>query len=276
VKVVDDTTDPVIVKVSAFGAKDLDGVIQSYLWYYYTDVDNSPQDFRATRTPNTSFVLPKITGNYYFVAVMKDNNEARVSSEEITGSKYFITLAGDNINTPLVGLHASDTSINIGEEVSFTAKVENILGQNISKKSKYSWDLDGDGFYEKKTTTPEITTTFKKSGEIFAKVKVQHNGFSATKSITMNVASVLKPEFEYVSIGNKFVFINNSIGTYDKIEWKLGDGTVVTNAEKFIHKYKDGKSTHTVDVILTEGTKVKKISKKVRNNVKNVLQARKS
>jgi hypothetical protein len=93
VKVVDDTTDPVIVKVSAFGAKDLDGVIQSYLWYYYTDVDNSPQDFRATRTPNTSFVLPKITGNYYFVAVMKDNNEARVSSEEITGSKYFITLA---------------------------------------------------------------------------------------------------------------------------------------------------------------------------------------
>ena len=276
VKVVDDTTDPVIVKVSAFGAKDLDGVIQSYLWYYYTDVDNSPQDFRATRTPNTSFVLPKITGNYYFVAVMKDNNEARVSSEEITGSKYFITLAWDNINTPLVGLHASDTSINIGEEVNFTAKVENILWQNISKKSKYSWDLDGDGFYEKKTTTPEITTTFKKSWEFFSKVKVQHNGFSATKSITINVASVLKPEFEYLSIGNKFVFINNSIGTYDKIEWRLGDGTTVTNSEKFIHKYTDGKSVHTVDVILTEGTKVKKISKKIRNNVKNVLQSRKS
>jgi len=28
--------------------------------------------------------------------------------------------------------------------------VENILGQDISKKAEYSWDLDGDGFYERK------------------------------------------------------------------------------------------------------------------------------
>jgi hypothetical protein len=35
---------------------------------------------------------------------MKDNNEERITSEEITGSKYFITLAGDNLNTPLVKL----------------------------------------------------------------------------------------------------------------------------------------------------------------------------
>jgi hypothetical protein len=92
VQVVDGSADPVVVKVSALGATDLDGVIQSYLWYYYTDIDPEPQDFRATKQANTTFVLPKVTGNYYFVVLMKDNNEQRVSSEDITGSKYFITL----------------------------------------------------------------------------------------------------------------------------------------------------------------------------------------
>jgi hypothetical protein len=67
-------------------------VIQSYLWYYYTDIDPEPQDFRATKLPNTTFVLPKVTGNYYFVAMLKDDNETRVSSEDITGSRYSITL----------------------------------------------------------------------------------------------------------------------------------------------------------------------------------------
>jgi hypothetical protein len=49
------------VKVSANNAKDDDGVIVSYLWYYYTDADNEPQDFRATRVPNTSFVIPRVS-----------------------------------------------------------------------------------------------------------------------------------------------------------------------------------------------------------------------
>jgi hypothetical protein len=92
VQVVDGESDPVVVKVTAHGATDKDGVIQSYLWYYYTDIDPEPQDFRATKLANTTFVLPKITGNYYFVAMLKDDNEKRVSSEEITGSKYSITL----------------------------------------------------------------------------------------------------------------------------------------------------------------------------------------
>jgi hypothetical protein len=174
VNVIDDSSDPVIVKVNALGAQDRDGVIQSYLWYYYTDIDAEPQDFRATKDPETTFVLPKITGNYYFVVLMKDNNEARITSEEITGSKYFITLAGDNINTPLIKLKANKRSVTIGEEIIFTASAENILGQDISKKAKYSWDLDGDGFYEKETNSPTTSYKFVYSGETHSKVKVKY------------------------------------------------------------------------------------------------------
>jgi len=101
-RIQDEFADPVVVEVTAQGASDPDGVIQSYMWYYYTDIDPEPQDFRATRKGSTTFVVPRITGNYYFVAVLRDNNEQRITSEEITNSRHFITITGDNINTPLV------------------------------------------------------------------------------------------------------------------------------------------------------------------------------
>jgi hypothetical protein len=33
----------------------------------------------------------------------------------------------------------------------FRATAKNVLGRSIEKKSVYSWDFDGDGFYEKET-----------------------------------------------------------------------------------------------------------------------------
>lgn len=113
VNVTNPSEDPLIIDVRALGANDPDGVVQSYLWYYYTDIDMQPQDFRSTAGDSTTFVIPKITGNYYFVAILKDNNEAKISSEQATGSRYFTTITGDNINTPIVELAVNDTSINI-------------------------------------------------------------------------------------------------------------------------------------------------------------------
>jgi PKD repeat protein len=84
INVQDSGADPLIIDVSALGANDPDGVIQSYLWYYYTDIDTQPQDFRSSSSSSTTFVIPKITGNYYFVVILKDNNEARITSEEAT------------------------------------------------------------------------------------------------------------------------------------------------------------------------------------------------
>jgi hypothetical protein len=163
VQVENPDTDPLIVRVNAVGANDPDGVIQSYLWYYYTDLDTNPQDFRSTMTASTAFVIPKVTGNYYFVAILKDNNEARVTSEEITGSRYFTTVTGDNINTPIIELAVTDNSTIIGEEITFTAKATNILGQTLDKDVEYSWDFDGDGFYDTQSKEPTVSYAYKKS-----------------------------------------------------------------------------------------------------------------
>lgn len=273
VEVEDESADPLIVRVDALGATDLDGVIQSYLWYYYTDTDTQPQDFRSTATSGTAFVIPKITGNYYFVAILKDNNEARVTSEEVTGAKYFTTITGDNINTPIVELAVNDNSVVIGEEIIFTAKAKNILGQEIEKDASFSWDFDGDGFYDTQTSDATTTYKYKKSGEFYAKVKVKYKGISSTKNITMNVGNKLVADFDYISIGNKFIFFDSSSGQVDARSWDLWDGTKKSGTY-FEHTYSDGKVSHDITLTITEGTKTKEIQKIVTKNIKNILKTK--
>lgn len=276
VQIVDLDADPVVVKVSALWSKDPDGVIQSYLWYYYTDIDPEPQDFRATKLANTTFVLPKVTWNYYFVVLMKDNNETRVSSEDITGSKYFITLTWDNINVPLVELNVNDSSISVGEEVIFTTEVENILWYDLSNKAEYSWDLDGDGFYEEKTNTPNVAYTYKKSGEFYAKVKAKYKWYSNTKSITINVSNLLNPEIEYISIGNKFVLLDTSIWKTDSITWDLWDWNTVVNNHVFTHEFEWNKGSYDISLELKEWIKTEKETFNIQKNVRNLITARKT
>ncbi len=275
IQVVDESTDPVIVNVSARWAQDRDGIIQSYLWYYYTDNDSEPQDFKSTTQPQTTFVLPKITGNYYFVVVMKDSNEQRVNSEDATGEKFFITLAGDNTNTPLIKLQVSDSSVALWEEVVYTAEVENILGQDISDIVEYSWDFDGDGFYEKQTKKPTIAHSFTQSGEFHSKVKVKNKGFSNVRTVTINVANKIKADFDYISIGEKIIFINTSKWEIDSAKWNMWDGSQGDAKSTFTHVYNDGKKSHDVTLEITEGSQTKKITKPVKWNPKNILAARK-
>lgn len=265
--------DPLIVRVNAVGAADPDGIIQSYLWYYYTDLDANPQDFRSTATPSTAFVIPKVTGNYYFVAILKDNNEARVTSEEITGSRYFTTVTGDNINTPIIELSVTDNSTIIGEEITFTAKASNILGQTLEKDVEYSWDFDGDGFYDTQSKEPNISYIYKKSGEFYAKVKVKYKGISSTRNITMNVSNKLIPDFEYISIGNTFIFFDTSSGLVESREWDLGDGTKKTESS-FEYTFDSKSPTNTVKLKVTEGTTVKEVEKEISKNFKNIIKTK--
>ncbi len=275
VRVVNTETDPVIVNIDALWAQDRDWVIQSYLWYYYTDIDSEPQDFRSTKLPSTSFVLPKVTWNYYFVVVMKDNNEELISSDEITGSKYFIALTWDNLNTPLVKLSVNDSSVAMWDEVVFTAWVENILGQDLSDKVKYSWDFDWDGFYDKESTSKTESYKYLSSWEKHVKVKAKYKWFSNTKTITVNISNVLKPDFWYISVWSKFIFFDQSIGSLDSRNWDLWDGTTINNKEFFIHNYTDKKVSHNVKLKISEWTKIKETVKKVVRNVRNIILSKK-
>jgi hypothetical protein len=41
-------------------------------------------------------------------------------------------------------MRVNDSTLSIGQEANFTVNVENIFGQNLDDKVKYSWDFDGD------------------------------------------------------------------------------------------------------------------------------------
>lgn len=276
ITVADSTTDPVVVNVSALGAKDPDGVIQNYLWYYYTDTDNDPQDFRATTQPKTTFVLPKVTGNYYFVLVMKDNNDVKINSEEIAWQRYSITLAGDNVNTPIIDLKVNDSSVSVGDPVVFTAVAKNILWQDIGDKAEYYWDFDGDGFYDKQTKENSITYMYQKAGEFFPKVKVKNKGFSNVRNVQVDVVNKLVADFDYISIGNTFVFLNTSEWVSDSITWNFWDGNRIEGKDTVKYTFKDQSPDKNVTLTITDGTKVKTITKKVIADFSNVLKARKA
>ena len=267
----DINADPVIVTVTAQWAKDEDWVIQSYLWYYYTDLDPEPQDFRSTRVNQTTFVLPKVTWNYYFAVVMKDNNEARVNSEEINDSRYFVTLTWDNVNTPLLDLKVNNNSIAIWDEVVFTANVENILWQNLNNVASYSWDFDWDGFYDLETNTNVASYRYKNSWEIYAKVRVKYKWFSNTKTLTINVANILKADFDYVSIWNHFIFFDNSLSNGATYEWDMWDWNKITTKWAFSYTYTDWKVAHEVKLKLVEWTKISEKTKRVVKNMPNFL-----
>ncbi len=274
IAVQDDKLDPVVVWVSAVWASDPDWIIQSYLWYYYTDTDTEPQDFRITSLPNTTFVIPKITWNYYFVVVMRDNNDERYSSEEATSNKYFITLNGDNINTPLIDFKVNKNNLYIWEEAIFTAKVKNVLWQDITSKSEFAWDFDGDGFYDKETNIWDITHKFENSWNFYAKVRVKYKWMTNVRTIEMNVANILEPNFKYISIWDTYIFFNTSSWKFDKSSWDMWDENKVENKNYFVYTYEDGKRFHDVELKIFEWTKVKNKTIEVVKDLKNMISVK--
>jgi hypothetical protein len=271
------TTDPVVVNVSAVGSKDKDWVIQSYIWYYTTDIDSEAQDFRITKKASTTFVIPKIQWTYYFGVVMKDNNGAKINSEDLVNKIWnnFVELQWDNSNTPLIDFSTSDSSISIWDEMSFRAIAKNIRWDSIEKESQFFWDFDWDGFYEKETNWGIISYNYKKSGTFYPKVKVRNKGFSNTRTLTVNVSNKLVADFSSISIWNKYIFVDKSKWTIDKNIWNLWDWNKQEDKDKFIYSYEDKKQVHSVELLVSEGTKTKKITKEIERDLKNIIKSRK-
>ena len=121
--------DPMRINLKMEGAKDPDGVIRSYTWYYYTNTDEQPQGFRITTTPETSFSLPKINGRYFFSVVLEDANGLRIDTRDISENKFSTPdlLVNQNISTPLIDFRANTTDAKYGDAVELTATAKNAL-----------------------------------------------------------------------------------------------------------------------------------------------------
>ncbi len=213
-----------IVNVTANGARDDDGVITSYIWYYKTESDSEPQNVKITQGPKATFVLPNISEKYTFGVILEDNDGARINSADtITDqSPLIITNDDGNVNLPLITLTVPKSQVLVDENIDFSVTAKNILGIDITNKSEYSWDFDGDGKIDKKTPEPRTTFAYKSSGKYNMKVKVTYNGVSNTKYQVITVKNELKAAALGYKNGDTFYFINTSQWSYDNVKWKIG------------------------------------------------------
>lgn len=229
---IDATIDPtkkdsqkIIVTVTANGARDEDGVITSYIWYYTTESDSEPQNVRITQSPKTTFVVPNVTEKYKFWVILEDNDGARVNSADIITDQSPLLIANDNanINMPLISLSTPKTQILTDEPIEFNVSAKNILGTDITSKSEYQWDFDGDGKIDKKTTEPKVSTSYKSSWKYTLKVKVTYNGTSNTKYQLITVKNELKASVQWYRHWDYVYLLNTSQWTYDRALWKIGE-----------------------------------------------------
>lgn len=269
-------SDPVVVKVTANNAHDDDGVIVSYLWYYYTDSDPEPQDYRVTRVPSTTFVLPKITWKYYFVLIAEDSNWAKINTEQVSEERYSLQLSTDNINTPLLKLSADKTSISTWDEVNFEVKVSDVLWRDISDKVEYKWDYDGDWFYDDTTKSWKMTHKFTTSWNINFKVKVTYKWISNSKYQLISVKNVLKPNFEYYAIWKKLVLFNTSLWNYTTATWDLWNNITSNNLNSFAYDFSNDKFPTSVSLKVSDWTTSQSIDIPVKVDVINKLKLSRS
>jgi len=145
------------------------------------------------------------------------------------------------------------------------------LGQDITQKSEFAWDFDGDWFYDKESNIGNMSHKYENSWVFYAKVRVKYKGMTNVRTIEINVANILEPKFDYISLGDTYIFINTSKGKYDKSTWDMWDGNIVNDKNYFTYTYEDGKKIHDVKLKISEGTKVKDTTREVAINMKNMI-----
>lgn len=214
----------VLVKVSANGATDPDGVITSYIWYYSTESDKEPQNIQITQKPEITFVLPNITEKYYFGVILEDNDGARTNSADTSSEQVPLILNNQNGNIymPLITLSTPKTAVLAGENVHLSVEAKTIVGTDITGKSDYAWDFDGDGIIDQKTQNPSIDHIYQNSGNYTIKVRVTYNGVSNTKYQTIYVKNALKAHAHGYHLSDGSIYLlNSSEGIYDKALWNI-------------------------------------------------------
>lgn len=263
--------DPIIVTVSASNAQDPDGAVISYLWYYQTDTDPEPQDFRITRSSQTTFVLPRITGKYTFFVTMEDSSGAKVSSVDVLpeNSASMTIVAENDVNTPIIDLKMPRSALAVGEEAAFAVTARNIAGMDLSAKSgiEYKWDFDGDGFYDETSDKGQIRHKYEIPGDFNMKVKVTYKGVSNTKFQRVVVKNDLKPDFDIIAIGSKFVLVNTTIGSITEAKWTLdGAEAIGTSRDSFIYDATAGSVPTAATLEVFDGRERKSVKKPLSAN----------
>ena len=197
----DDVTTPVQVKLKA-NVNDIDGQVGKYLWGYI-DADNTANGYVASQSSDSSETIMTINNNgdqgkvkhYIFTLVITDddNNKTGTNNSILEGLNCGATVDSDKSaksctlteptldvkngpnKNPVASFNVDKASIYVGEQVNFDAGSSH---DDDGKIIKYTWDFNGNGFYD------DETLDYASTSHVFD--KVANEGVSIRLQVTDN------------------------------------------------------------------------------------------
>ena len=260
-----DTFDPLIVKVSALNATDLDGFISYFKWYYtYKDDPTRYLETKITpwNIPYAFFSLPRVPGEFLFGVVMYDNDGGKQGNEDIVGNWPIVFFPPDvtRPDIPLVTLKSSQSTVEIWDEVQFDV-VSKIISDrpDFVQERTIQYDFDGDGTWDMTTKSDRVKYVYTKPNEFGYKPRaaVLYRWYKGVGNWgTIVVRNWLKPMLLSDSFDKLAIFRDVSIGdiTNKTVCLNLTDcsptgGHLVTSGVMFSTTYPDyGKYYISLDV----------------------------
>ncbi len=97
--------------------------------------------------------------------ILEDNDGARVNSMDAIKNQVPLIVDNENGNVymPIITLNTPKTTIKAGESARFSVTAKTILNTDITARSQYAWDFDGDGVFDEKTSTPSIEHVYTRA-----------------------------------------------------------------------------------------------------------------
>lgn len=247
--------DPLIVKISANNARDVDGTISQFLWYYYkTDDPTRILEMKSTpgNVPYTYFSIstkdPSLGGwNISFGVKLIDNNDGEQYSENLIGQgpTFFLPpcKAGSancdqSMDVPIVTFSVDKTDIAVWDTIVFKTKAKTLSNRpDFETQRVVSYDFDGDGTRDLVTKALEVSHVFQQPHEsITPRVQVTYrkNAVVVTGP-ELTVKQSLKVKLDLVTY-DKTVYVRDySLGEIRKREICFEEKKCKTvNKEEFL------------------------------------------
>jgi N-acetylmuramoyl-L-alanine amidase/PKD repeat protein len=249
---------------NSFATEEL-GIIAQYAhlaWYYYPGHINEycsseydPRHFGDTHTRYTGDTsLSHLNGRWAPGSTY--TNKIIIYSNEIIDGLGTVETPPEQTVTANAG---DDSSVEVGEEITFDASVSTLSSDTEETTITYSWDFSGDGSYADAIETATITHIFTEAGIYKVSLKViAFEDIEATDTVTItveepNVAPIADSGGSYTgTAGDEFTLdgsgSTDSDGEITEYTWDFGDESTGTGVAP-VHTYAEaGEYTVTLTV----------------------------
>ncbi len=212
---------PLKVRLKAVNAKDRDGLLKRYRWWYLREGRDEKLGVHVTAKPETEMVImaqgqPDQVNRYTFVLEMTDNDGGVTDTQERFNDLATLEVKNGPNLSPVAALTVDKTTVSAGDTVSFVSKSYDPQGEALAP-GDYFWDFDGDGQFDDNASGAQLNRQFNTPGEYNVRLKVTHRGLSSSATQKIVVAATNKyPQaaFTYTTEGTT-VHFDGSSSRYD-------------------------------------------------------------